>query len=130
MIFPELPKIHKKKEADFSIKFRHWLSKNPFKLQCWFEIKDTRGKNTFNLKEWKQEQRDFAESLKYAPKGILIRTEGITGLPDFKYAYKEPTFVVINYPQGFVIIEAETLAMQKGPSLSWDNAQDIAHHVV
>lgn len=129
-MLPELPKINKKKEADFGVKFRHYIMANPMKLQCWYELKDTRGAKSFNLKEWKQHQRDFADSLKYSQKGILIRTDGVAGLPDYHYAYKEPTFVAINYPQGFVIIEAETLAMVNSKSLDWVSADKIAHRTV
>jgi len=103
---------------------------NPMKIQCWFEMKDTRGNKSFNLKEWKEEQRDFAEALRFSKKGVLIRTEGITGLPDYKYAYQEPTFVVIKYPDGFVLVEAETLKMCKSKSLTWEKVQDIAWKTV
>jgi len=120
----------KKQEANFSIRFRHWLLANPLKIQCWFEMKDTRGSKTFKLKEWKQEQREFSEALRYSKKGVLVRTEGIIGLPDYKYAYQEPTFVVINYPDGFVLIEAETLKLQRGSTLDFLKASDIAHYVV
>lgn len=117
-------------ENKLSIKFRHYIMANPPKLQCWFEMKDTRGKNSFPLREWKEEQRNFAESLKYSQKGVLIRTEGITGLPDYKYAYKEPTFVVIGYPQGIAIISADTLALQKSASLTWAKAKEISHTTI
>ena len=93
-------------------------------------MKDTRGNKRFNLKEWIEEQRDFAESLKYSKKGVLVRTQGTTGLPDYKYAYKEPTFVVINFPEGFVIIEAETLALQTVKSMDFIGASKMAHHTV
>jgi len=119
-----------KKEAKFSIRFRHWLMAHPMKIPCWFEMKDTRGNKTFNLKEWKEEQRNFAEALKYSKKGVLVRTEGTIGLPDYKYAYQEPTFVVINFNEGFVVIEAETLAMQKGKSTDWIKAERMAHFAI
>jgi hypothetical protein len=130
MTLPNLPKINKKQEANFSIQFRHWLMANPIKFQCWFEMKDTRGKKTFRLAEWKQEQRQFSEALKHSEKGILVRTEGTVGLPDYKYAYKEPTLVVIKYPQGFVLIEAENLAFSKKKTLNWEEAKGIAHITV
>lgn len=97
---------------------------------CAYEIKDTRGKKAFPLKEWKQAQRTFAEAIRYGKKGVLIRTEGVEGLPDYVYLRNEPSFVVIKYPQGFVIISGETLNMQKGTSLSWERACDIAHKIV
>lgn len=120
----------RKHEADFGLRFRHWLMTNPIKLACWFEIKDTRGKASFPLKEWKEEQRNFAEALRYSTKGVLVRTDGTTGLPDYKHAYQEPTFVVIKYNDGFVLIEAETLKLQKGTSLTWEKAKDIAWKIV
>lgn len=122
----DIPKINKKKEAKFSLKFKKWLESNPLKINCWFEIKDTRGKKTFNLKEWKQEQRDYAESLRFSTKGVLVRTEGVKGLPDYKYSYLEPTFVVINFPQGFVIVSAENLNFYKGKSIDFEQASEIA----
>ena len=119
-----------KAEAKFSIRFRHWLKANPIRLNCWFEMKDTRGNKNFNLKEWKEEQRQFSDSLKYSDNGILVRTEGVKGLPDYKYAYHEPTLVVINFPQGFVLIESETLALQTVKSINFDRAKELAHYVV
>lgn len=120
----------KKHESKTSLDFRAWLRANPIKIPCWFEMKDTRGAKKFNLREWKEEQREFADSLKYSKKGILVRTEGAEGLPDYKYAYKEPTFVVIYFPAGFVVIEAETLALQTSKSLDFEQASKLAHHVV
>ena len=119
-----------KKEAKFGIRFRHWLMANPIRVKAWFEHKDTRGAKSFRMAEWKQDQRDMAHAMKYSKKGVLVRTEGVTGLPDYKYAYQEPTFVVINYPEGFVLIEAETLALEETKSLSWKKAVEIAWTVV
>jgi len=119
-----------KHESKSAILFRHWLMANPMKFKCWFEMKDTRGKKNFNLKEWSQDQRDFAEGLKYSKKGVLVRTEGATGLPDYKYAYQEPTFIVINFNEGFVVIESETLALQTCKSIDFIKASELAHHVI
>ena len=119
-----------KQEAKFSLKFRHWLLANPLLVNCWFEIKDTRGKASFPLKEWKEEQRDFARSLFESTKGVLVRTDGTPGLPDYKYSYKEPTLVVIKYPDGFVIINWDVLDSQKTTSLTWEKAKEIAIKVV
>jgi len=118
-----------KREAKTSIKFRHWLMKNPQHIVS-YEIKDTRGKKAFPLKEWKEAQRNFAEAISYSKKGVLIRTEGVTGLPDYVYLKEEPSYVVIKYPEGMVVISASNLAHQKGTSLSWDKAQEIAHNII
>jgi len=119
-----------KHEAKGSVLFRHWIMANPMKIQCWFEMKDSRGNKSFNLKEWKEAQRNFAEALRHSKKGVLVRTEGTPGLPDYKYAYQEPTFIVIFYPEGFLIIESETLAMYKGKSITFEQGEKIAHHAI
>lgn len=118
-----------KREASSSILWRHWLMANPQRTGA-YEIKDTRGKKAFPLKEWKQAQRTFAEAIRYGKKGVLVRTEGVEGLPDYIYLRNEPSFVVIRYPQGFVIISGETLNYEKGTSLSWARAQEIAHKTI
>lgn len=102
------------------------------RMRCWFEMKDTRGKKAFPLREYKQEQETFAEAIRYSKKGVLVRTEGITGLPDYKYAYQEEVFVVIKYPEGIAIITAENLSFQKTKrkSLTWEQAQEIAYKVI
>jgi hypothetical protein len=123
----KLPEIKKKREANFSLKFKKWLSENPFKINCSFEMKDSRGKKSFPLAEWKEHQRDFSHSMKYSDKGILARTDAVKGQPDYKYYYKEPTFIVINFPKGFSVIEAETLSMYEGKSITFEKSQDISH---
>lgn len=102
---------------------------NPTRVKCWYEMKDTRGRKSFRVSEWKQEQRDFAHALRYSKKGILVRTEGTTGLPDYKYAYQEPTFIVINYPDGFVVIYYEVLLLEieRNPKpITWKRALEIS----
>lgn len=122
----------KTSEADFSIKFRHWLMKNPM-MSCQFEMKDTRGKDSMPFSEIKQEQIDNALATKYAKGGNLIRiASGTIGGPDYAYYHDAYAFFVINYPKGFVIIDAETLAleMKKKKSLSWNRCCDIAYKIV
>lgn len=116
-------------ESKFAIQFRHWIMANP-QSTCAIETKDTRGKNAFPLREWKEAQRNFAEAIRYGKKGVLIRTEGVEGLPDYVYLRNEPSYVVIKYPKGFAIIDGATLALQKGSSLSWGQAKDIATKVI
>lgn len=116
-------------ESKFAIQFRHYLMANPQRTSA-YEIKDTRGKTSFYLKEWKEAQRNFAEAIRYGKKGVLIRTEGVEGLPDYVYLRNEPSYVVIKYPKGFVIIDGPTLALQKGPYLTWGQAKDIANKII
>ena len=49
------------KESQASIIFRHWLKANHLKFRsATFEVKSTRGKDIFNIKELKQEQINHA----------------------------------------------------------------------
>ena len=119
-----------KKEAKFSIKFRHWLRAYPIRMSCTFEIKDTRGKKSFPFKEFKKEQMDWGLAIK-SKKGILMRQVGGGGEPDYTYHYQEPAFVVINYPDGFVLIDIMTFKMERDrntrvKSLTWIRALAIA----
>lgn len=122
-----------KRESKSSLLFRHWLMANP-QITASYEMKDTRGKQSFPLREFKEAQENFAEAIRYGKKGVLIRTEGVTGLPDYVYLRNAPSFVVIKYPKHLVIISGETLSLEKKVSrtatLSLRRAQDIAHHVI
>lgn len=120
-----------KKEANFSIKFRHWLMANP-QISGAYEMKDTRGAKAFLLREFKPEQENFADAIRNSPKGVFIRTEGVTGLPDYIYLRNAPSWVVIKYPNGFVIIDGVTLSLEKKKSttLLWSRACELAHTIV
>lgn len=129
MTLPKLPKTHKQTEAKSSLKFRKWLMDNP-QITCAYEMKDTRGKQTFRLSEWKAHQRDFAEAIRYSKKGVLIRTEGVVGLPDYIYMREQPTYVVIKFPQGFAVIDSQTLILEEAKSINWHKACELAHIVI
>ena len=120
-----------KMETKASILFRHWIMANP-QITATYEMKDTRGKKTFPLREFKEPQERFAEAIRYGKKGVLIRTEGVEGLPDYAYLRNEPAFVVIKYPQGLAIISGETLSFekQKAKSINWVRAKELAHKVI
>jgi len=122
-----------KKEAKSSIKFRHWLMANP-QMTCAYEMKDTRGKSSFPMSEWKEAQEIFAEAIRYGKKGVLIRTEGVKGLPDYVYLHNAPSYVVIKYPKGFTIISGDALALEKKRAdtnlLTYGRAKDIAIKVI
>jgi hypothetical protein len=121
-----------KHESKSAILLRHWIMANKKWKTCALETKDTRGKATFPLSEFKDKQVIFAEAIRHGKKGVLIRTEGVEGLPDYVFLKNEPSFVAIKYPKGFAIISGETLALEKKRSrtLSWARAQELAHTVI
>ena len=93
-------------------------------------MKDTRGRKSFPFKELKEEQIDWGMAVK-SKKGVLMRQVGGSGEPDYTYHYNQMSFVVINFPDGFVIIDIETFVMERDrnrtvKSLTWKRACDIA----
>lgn len=118
-----------KKESKFSLKFRHWLRANPIEFSCTFEIKDTRGADSFPFKEFKEAQGDWGMAIR-SKRGTLMRQVGGQGEPDYTYHYNEPSFIVINYPLGFVLINVQTFIFEKErskrKSLTWSQALSIA----
>lgn len=119
-----------KKEADFSILLRSYLRAHPLPVSCPLEVKDTRGKPSFNYNELKEEQINNALASK-SDKGNLIRVStGTIGAPDYCYYRNSPAYVVIKYPSGFVIVDIETFILERDTSrrksLTWERAQEIS----
>ena len=76
------------KESKASIIFRHWLKANHLKFRsATFEMKSTRDKNIFNIKELKQERINHALACK-SPQGNLMRSVGTTGMADYIFMKK------------------------------------------
>ncbi len=115
-----------KQEANFSFTFRHWLRANYKDFEsCSFEIKDTRGKNTFTLSELHEEQRNHALANK-SDKGNLIRcASGTIGAADYMFFRNAYAYVVIKYPLGFAIIDIDDFLKEK-KGISWERAQEIS----
>lgn len=118
-----------KKEADFSILLRHYLKVHPLPISCPIEVKDTRGKSSFPYAELKEEQINNALASK-SGKGNLIRiSSGTIGGPDYAWFIDSPAYCAIRYPSGFVLIDIETLIIErkqsKRKSLTWERACEI-----
>lgn len=117
------------KEKDFSITFRHWLKANP-QITASYEIKDTRGKDSFPFAELKQAQIDYALAIS-STKGVLLRVQAVSeGMPDYLYMRGEPSFIVIKYPKSFSIISIGTFLLEKErskrKSLTEQRAKEIS----
>ena len=119
-----------KQESKSAIKMRHWIMSNrsdaKSMITCGIECKDTRGKDRFYLRELKKEQIEYGKSIKYSRKGVLIRTEGSIGLPDYIFIKGKPSYVMINYPQGMALCDIETLEMCPKRSLNWEEVQELS----
>ncbi len=124
----------KNQEASFSLTLRHYLKAHPLPVSCPIECKDSRGKDSIAFSEIKEEQFNNALASKSA-KGNLIRiSTGTVGSPDYCWFINSPAYVAIKYPKCFVLIDAETLLMErdrsKRKSLTVDRAVDIAIRTV
>lgn len=126
----------KQHESSFSIQFRHWLMSNredaKSMIDCSLEMKDTRGKDRFYLREVKEAQVEYGKSVKWSKKGVLIRTEGYEGLADYHFIKQKPAYVVIKFPKGFCIIDIETIELEqtKAKSITWERAQELSVKVI
>ncbi len=99
-----------KKEADFSIVFRHWIKANP-QYSCALEMKQTSGDSIpFSCVE--QHQLDYGMAIR-SKKGTLIRVQGGNGEPDYIYLRNTPSYIVIKYPGEFHIISVDTFILEK-----------------
>jgi hypothetical protein len=126
-MLPPLPQINKQKEAKSGIKFRAWLKANP-RYTSSIEMKDSRSKPCIRLSEITDEQINYALAIQEGKSGVLIRTTGIAGLPDYIYLRNEPAYFCIKYPKGFCLINVNQIINEKkkAKSLSYSRAKDIA----
>ena len=126
-----MKKCMQKREANFGLTFRSWFRANKHKFEsAVFELKDTRGSATFNVKEWKQEQRDHALACK-SDEGDLMRfSSGTTGMPDYGFYRNAYAYVIIKYPKAFYVIDADDLAKHQGRSLKEEDADILSIYQV
>lgn len=128
MKLPNLPKQNKKKEADFSAYFKGWIKRNK-QITSSMEIKDTRGEYSFNFNEVSDKQIAFALAIN-SDEGVLIRTLGLNGEPDYIYMRNEPARIIIKYPRSFHIIGIRSFVFEKEnskrKSLTEDRAEEIS----
>ena len=126
-MLPPLPKKNRKLELDFNTVFRQYVEKHGLKYEAQYELKDTRGKNYFYIKELDEKQINHALRAK-TPKGNLVRIiNGTPGAADFVY-YKncQYSFIVIRYPRFLAFIDIDDLLNEKTKSITSTRAKEIA----
>lgn len=120
-----------KHEANFGLVFRSWFRANKRKFEsCVFELKDTRGKITFNIKEWKEEQRNHALACKSDTGNLMRFSSGTPGMPDYGYYRNAYAYVIIKYPKAFYVIDSDDLAKWKLKSLKESEAEVLSLYKV
>jgi len=130
---PPLPKQHKQKEADFGVRFRHYVESHPGMPIGSYELKDTHGKDSLPFDTVEPSQLAYGHMIQ-SEKGAFIRVQGLRGEPDYIYLKLTQAFVVINYPDYFAIIEMDAFVKEKADSkrksLTSIRAKEIAWKVV
>lgn len=120
-----------KHESSFGLVFRSWFRANKKKFESSiFELKDTRGASTFNIKEWKEEQSDHALACKSDEGNLMRFSSGTTGMPDYGFYRNAYAYVVIKYPKAFYIIDADDLNAWKLKSLKESEAEVLSIYKV
>lgn len=120
----------KKREANFTTYFRHWLKSNPM-VSAAFELKQT----TIDSIPFDSVREHQADSLEAVCSDVGFSFK----LPDDSMGYKpfdliyfrnEEGYVVIRYPKEFHIISIETWLIEKAhskrKSLTCDRAREIS----
>ena len=122
----------KKREADFSILFRHWLRANPMHT-CAFEMKQTTS-DRFEFNKLEPHQENYLKAIKHG-NGTLTRVQGINGEPDYIYMNKAPAYAVIKFPLAFLVIDIdayseikEKLLRIRRKSMLFDEGLQIASY--
>lgn len=124
----------KKREAEFTIYFRHWLKSHPLDCAA-FELKQTT-ENSIPFSDVKDHQLDALLAVS-ANLGFIYKipddSQGIKPF-DMLYLRKALAFVVIKYPEFFVLIDPFTFVEEREiserKSLTSERAREIAYRVV
>lgn len=132
-MLPKLPKQNKKKEADFGVRFRHYVESTTGMPIGSYELKDTHGKDSLPFDAVEPSQLAYGHMIQ-SEKGAFIRVQGLRGEPDYIYLKLTQAFVVINYPDCFVIVEMDAFVKEKTESkrksLTSSRAKEIAWKVI
>ena len=128
MKLPDLPKVLKRKEADFiTTTFNKWLVSNHRTCVC--EVKHTKGKDYLNFNEVKPHQIENLLKVRHATFVYKIRDMGETTPFDLFCMHEMPAYVVIKYNKGFVGISIDNFVTEskcsKRRSLTWGRALEI-----
>lgn len=129
-MLPELPRILKKREADWITTSLRKKILNHFDYSAVFEPKHTRGKNSFPFSEVKSHQRGDMLKIRHGKYLWKNPDMGDKTPPDLFLLVEEPAYVVIKYPKGVAIIPIDTFLLEekrsKRKSLTWERARELS----
>lgn len=105
-----------KREASFTLLFRHWLRANP-QISAAFELKQTQT-DSISFSCLQEHQADALRAVK-SRQGLLYKApDDSRGVKPFDLFYLKdtPAFVVIKYPQSFYLIDIDTWLLESSRS--------------
>lgn len=124
-----------KREARFTVLFRHWLMANPM-WPAAFELKQSTT-DSISFSDVQEHQLNALLAAAGGEKGLLYKapddSRGVKPC-DLLYLRNADAYVVIKYPPGFVLIDVDKFVEEKKKSLrkslTWDRAQKIAYQTI
>lgn len=119
----------KKREANFTLRFRSWIRANPMNSAA-FELKQTQT-NSFAYSDLKEHQVNALLAAKHKRILYKVTDDSLQAKPfDFFYLSSANAYVVIKYPLGFVMIDIDVFLNLKKidtrKSLLWETAEKHA----
>ncbi len=119
-----------KREALFGKQFRAWVKAQPKMRSAAFELKQTTT-NSIPFSAVQEHQIDALKAVKTS--GLLYKipddSRGVKPF-DFVFLKTAPAYVVIKYPQGFVVIDVNIFCDEKErsdrKSLTWERSLELA----
>lgn len=125
-----------KREAQFTVLFRHYLNRYPPDRSTVYELKQTTT-DSIPFADVKEHQIDALMSAKWGDKGLLYKApDDSRGIKPFDlfYVRQTPAFIVIKFPKLFCFIDVETFIEEKKrskrKSLTVDRAKEISWRVI
>ncbi len=120
-----------KLEASITPRVNKWLSAVIKKSSPW-DVKHTRGKKTFPLREIKPHQRDYLMAAT-TKTGFIYKIPdiGLSHPPCDTVCFKDTdAFIVIVYPTRVYAIDIRIIDTVKDPSLTEERAELLAWHKI
>lgn len=120
-------------EAKFGTLLRHWFRANAKNLDtCSVELKQTES-DSLPFGALAENQIDFGNAVTHS-EGVLVRVQGVNGEADYIWLRKEPSYVVVKYPNCFCIITIDAFVKEKATSkrrsLTSGRAREISTYSV
>lgn len=117
--------LQMKQEAKFTTMLMPWITENLG--TCAWEIKHTRGKKYFLMRELKEHQRMFLLRAKKRGLSYKIPDDGRAYKPFDGFTIKQaPAYVILCYPGMFYVIDIEKILRYKHARLSESLAFDMS----